>query len=492
MKLKLKNLDWLAGRPVAVLNEKTAKKLNVSVGERIILKTPSKKFYSIVDISSGDIKNGQIGLSTELTKTIKKNNNDLIEINSSTETEGTSLIKKKLSGEKLSELELRKLVSEIVNNSLSEAEIAFFIAAERTKGMSEEEIYFLTKAMVEEGKKISFGKKVIADKHCIGGIAGNRTTPIVVAICAAAGLTIPKSSSRAITSASGTADVVETISRVDFSLNEIKKIVEKTNGCLVWGGALALAPSDDKIINIERLLNLDVEPQLLASIMAKKIAAGSNHILIDIPYGSGKIKTKKQGKILGKKFQNLARRFNLRVKYVLTEGKQPIGKGMGPVLEMKDILSVLKNEKDCPQDLKEKSLYLATELMDLCNVKKPRKKAKAILKSGKAYEKFKEIINAQNNATDFEKRIEKLALAKFQKTIRANKDGEISGISNKLINETCRILGTPQNIGAGIYLHKNLGKIKKSEKILTMYSESEDKLKAAMNYYKRFSPISFK
>lgn len=492
MKLKIKNLDWQAGRPVAILNAKTAKLLNVSVGERIFFKAGSKSVYSIIDLSPNEVKDGQVGLSRELSSVLKKKTNDYIEISNSTETDGTRLIRKKLAGGRLSESELRKLISEIVNNDLSEAEIAFFIAAERTEGMTEEEIYYLTKAMVNEGKRISFGKKIIADKHCIGGIAGNRTTPILVSICAAAGLTIPKSSSRAITSASGTADVMETISRVDFSLKEIKKIVNKTNGCMVWGGALALAPSDDKIINIERILNLDVEPQLLASIMAKKIAAGSNHILIDIPFGAGKIQTKKEGKRLGKKFKGLAKRFGLKLDFVLTEGMQPIGQGMGPVLEMKDVLAVLKNDRDCPKDLRDKSLFLATELMKLCGIKRAKRKARKILASGKAYEKFKEIINTQNGKNDFDKRVEKLSLAKFQKTISSNKSGEIVAISNKGINEMCRILGTPQNTGAGIYLHSKVGKISHEQKLLTMYSESEDKLKAAMDYYRKFSPLTIK
>lgn len=492
MKLKIKNLDWLAGKPIAVLSEATAKKLNVTVDERILLSTSKKKIYSIIDISSDTVKPGQIGLSKELTIALNKKNNELVSIFNSTETEGGQLIRKKLSGEKLSEKELRKLISELVKNNLSEAEIAFFIAAERTQGMTEDEIYYLTKAMVKEGKQLSFGKKIIADKHCIGGIAGNRTTPLVVSICAAAGLTIPKSSSRAITSASGTADVIETISKVDFSLKEIKKIVNKTNGCLVWGGALTLAPADDKIINIERILNLDVEPQMIASIMAKKIAAGSNHILVDIPFGAGKIQTKNQGNELGKKFQKLGKRFNLKVKYVLTEGKQPIGRGMGPILEMKDVVSVLKNEKECPKDLKEKSLFLSTELLKLCNVKQARKKAKKILESGKAYEKFKEIINAQNRKDDFEKRIQNLPEAKFKKTIISNKSGKITGISNKELNGLCRLLGTPQNQAAGIYLHARMGKIEKGEKILTMYSESKEKLDAAIKNYKKVSPIKIK
>jgi thymidine phosphorylase len=104
--------------------------------------------------------------------------------------------------------------------------------------MSIKEIIYMIRSMVQTGSKLKFSGKKVADKHCIGGIAGNRTTPIVVAICACAGLTIPKTSSRAITSASGTADVIETISNVELSLDKIKDVVKKTGACLAWGGSL--------------------------------------------------------------------------------------------------------------------------------------------------------------------------------------------------------------------------------------------------------------
>jgi AMP phosphorylase len=492
MKVKIKNLDWLAGRPLIILNSRLAKVLNVTANDRLLIRLGKRKIYSIVDVTGDTVGDKEIGLSLELTKMIGKKDGEKIDLFSANESEGTKLVKKKLSGGHLTEKELQILIGEIVNNNLSESEIAFFIAAERANGMTDDEIYFLTKAMIREGKKISFDKKIVADKHCIGGIAGNRTTPLVISICAAAGLTMPKSSSRAITSAAGTADVIETISKVEFSVEEIKKIVKKTNACMVWGGALALAPSDDKIINIERILNLDVEPQLLASIMAKKISAGSNHVLIDIPYGAGKIKTKSEGKKLGKKFEKLGKRFKIKIKVVYTPGYKPIGRGIGPVLEMKDVLSVLKNEKDCPKDLKNKGIYLASEIMKLCGIRMAKSKAKGILASGKAYEKFREIIIAQNGRDDFDYKVKNLGEAKYHKAIYANRTGKIEKISNTRINEICRILGTPQNHKAGIYLERKEGMIKSGEKILTMYSESKEKLEEAERSYKKHSPIEIK
>ena len=490
MKLKVKCFDWLAGKPVVVLNDKTAKKMNVFVDDRIEVISKGKKVYSVIDIFPKLVKSSEAGVSNELAKVLGLKNGSWIEVNSSEMSEASFLIKKKIAGEILSGKELEKLVAEIVNNNLTSAEIAFFTAAQKLNGMNDRETVDLTKAMVKTGAKLKFNGKYIADKHCIGGIAGNRTTPIVVSICACLGLTIPKTSSRAITSASGTADVIETISNVELPLKKIKDVVNKTGACLAWGGSLGLAPSDDKIIQVERLLGLDIEPQLLASIMSKKLSAGSKYILIDIPYGKGgKMSTLVKAKGLGKKFEMMGRAFKVKVKVVYTDGTQPVGNGYGPVLEMKDVISVLQNKG--PKDLEKKSLFLANELVKLCGIRNSEKKVFDVLKSGAAYEKFKEIINEQNGENNFDERVLDLKLAKFKKNIRASRSGKISSISNHGINSLCRILGTPETISSGVYLYKHLENVKKGEVLLTMYSESKSKIKDAMKFYKSFKPIKF-
>ncbi len=492
MKLKIKNFNWLAGRPVVIINDNAAKKLNVFVDDRVAISN-SKKVYAVVDIFPKLVKDNEIGLSQELSKILKLKNKSIVEVSSSELSDASFLIKKKLNGEKLNKKELTYLISEIVHNNLTEAEIAFFTAAEKLNGMNDDEVTNLTRAMAKTGAKLKFKGKYIADKHCIGGIAGNRTTPIVVAICAVAGLTLPKTSSRAITSASGTADVIETISNVEISLKEIVQIVKKTGACLAWGGSLGLAPSDDKIIQVERLLNLDIEPQLIASILSKKIAAGSKYILIDIPYGkSSKVETLPKAKKLGTKFKKIGTKFNLKIKVVYTKGSEPIGNGFGPVLEMLDVLSVLKNSQELPKDLKEKSIFLSAELMQLCGIKNAKIKAREILESGKAYEKFKEIINAQNKSKDFDKKVKKLSLAKIKKIIRSKSNGRITQIDNNKINSLCRILGTPETISSGVYLHKHVGKVKKSEPIITLYTESKSKMKDALKFIKENKPITTK
>jgi putative thymidine phosphorylase len=419
MKLRVKNLNWLAGRPVVILDDDTAKKMNIFVDDRVLIQN-SRKVYAVVDIFPKLVRESEIGLSQELSHILKMKNGEEVDVSSSEISQASFLINKKIKGEKLTREELVFLVSEIVQNNLTEAEVAYFIAAEKINGMSMDEIINLTRAMVKTGLKLKFNEKYVADKHCIGGIAGNRTTPIVVAICASAGLTMPKTSSRAITSAAGTADVIESVSNVELTIEEIKKVVKKTGACLAWGGSLGLAPSDDKIIRVERLLNLDVEPQLLSSIMSKKISAGSKYILIDIPYGKeSKIKNIKDAKRLGDKFRKIAKYFKLKLKTVYTKGSEPIGNGIGPILELLDVVSVLRNDSNAPTDLKEKSLYLSSEIMSLCNIKNARKKAEEILSSGKAYEKFKEILQAQDGKEDIEVKIKNLKLARFKKTLKS-------------------------------------------------------------------------
>ena len=288
MKLKAKITEWSTGIPAAILLKETADKIGIHSGDRISISLTSdysKEMSAVVNIIDRYVGKNEIGVSQSLEKRLGLKSGQVVEIHLAEVSKSLFLIKKKLVGQVLNSKEINQIIEDIVGNDLSEAEIALFVSAMYSKGMSENETVFLVKAILKNGEVLKFNKKLVVDKHCIGGIPGNRTTPIVVAICASLGLTMPKTSSRAITSAAGTADTIETIARVDFSMKELKKIVDKTGGCLVWGGGLGMVPADSKIIKIEKKLKLDPEAQLLASIISKKLAAGSKYVLIDIPMG---------------------------------------------------------------------------------------------------------------------------------------------------------------------------------------------------------------
>jgi len=311
---------------------------------------------TLVDTVEGIVRPKEIALSSEIRKRMKLRKGQPVDVNLSTIPQSTFYIKDKLDGKKLSTDQIKEIIRDIVNNSLSQAELSLFISSMYIRGMDFKETVALINAILASGNLLKLGKKTIVDKHSVGGVPGNRTTPIVVSICAVAGLTMPKTSSRSITSAAGTADVIETIARVEFSIEELKKIIKKTNACMVWGGALGMVPADSKILDTEKMLKIDPEAQLLASIMSKKLAVGSEYILIDIPYGKRAKVSRKKALHLKKKFERLGKHFKKEIRVVLTKGNQPIGKGIGPALELMDILCILDPEKEGPKDLEDKSL----------------------------------------------------------------------------------------------------------------------------------------
>jgi AMP phosphorylase len=495
MLLKVKSLNLMTGKPVAILNEKTAKQLAIYVGERVRIRN-KHSLVAIVDVAKGLLKENEIALSAEVLKELNISEGYAVDVSPEPPPKSNHYIFEKLNGKEMDYEKLTAIVGDIVRNTLTEAELAYFVSGVYINGMTDNETANLTKAMVASGKKLNL-KDNVYDKHSIGGIAGNRTTPLVISICSSAGLTMPKTSSRAITSAAGTADVIETLASVEFSVDEIKKILKKTKACMVWGGALGLAPADDKIIQVERILSLDPEAQLIASILAKKMAVGAKGILLDIPYGdSAKVKNLAEGKKLSSKFEKIAKLLKLNLKIVLTEGFEPIGNGIGPVLEMRDVLSVLQREKARPLDLEKKALKLASIILEMSGKAKQgkgMKMASDILNSGKAYQKFKQIIEAQKGSLD--KRIieKKLALAKLNYSMVAVVNGKIAEIDNKKIAAVAKAAGCPSDKCAGVYLHVHArDKVAKGQRLITIYAGTQEKMDFAKEIYQRLKPIVLK
>jgi thymidine phosphorylase len=322
------------------------------------------------------------------------------------------------------------------------------------------------------------------DKHCIGGVPGNRTTMLVVPLITALGYTMPKTSSRAITSPAGTADTMEIIANVVNDAKKLQKIAKKVGGFITWGGGVDLASADDKLIRVRYPLKLDPEGMLLASIMAKKHSVSANNVIIDIPMGEqGKVKNKKDANHLKKRFLTIAKLLGMKMKVVITNADQPIGRGIGPLLEVQDILKILKNEPDAPVDLKKKGLMLVTELLYLSPDYKLRstakRAAKKALKSGKAYDQFMKIVKAQG-----EKKLPEIG--EYKMVVKANKTGKVRFIKNKFIATIARQAGAPKNPGAGVYIHAKLGdKVKKGQKLFTIYLED----KVRMGYVKELKPV---
>ncbi len=495
MRLKVKDMDISTGGVlVAILNKKDAQTLDIHVLDRIKIKKGKRIETVVVDIAESHkaVPQGKIGVFEEVFDSLKLKNNDVVKIMLARKPQSLEYIKKKLDGGKLRNKEISQIVWDIVNNKLSDIELTYFVAACYIHALDIDETIKLAKAMASHGDILKFNKHPVVDKHSIGGVPANRTTLVLVPIIAAAGLLIPKSSSRSITSPAGTADTMEVLANVSFSAKKMKDIVEKTNGCIVWGGAINLAPADDKIIHVEKPLGIDAESQLLASIMAKKHSVSSTHILIDIPVGrDAKVKTKKDALKLKNDFEKIGKKLRKHVKVIITKGSEPIGNGIGPALESRDVLWLLIRDKKRPLDLEKKCVYMATKLFELIGINNSRKRVLEILNSGKAYKKMKEIIKAQGGNPNIKP--EHIKLGKYSYTVRSINYGKVKDINNTAISKLARVAGAPINKGAGLYLYKHVGdKVKKREKIFTIYSESAQKLKYSKELLKELKPFTVK
>ncbi len=468
---------------IAVLNQEDSQRLDLQPGDRIILKNKNTKIICITQIaySARAVPIGYVLLYSKSSDILNVTDESSVLIEPAERPKSIEYIKKKLAGHNLSKKEFRSIIEDVVEDKISEIELTYFVAGCSAYNLSIQEIRYLVDALVKTGIVIKPKSKIVVDKHCIGGVAGNRTTMIFVPILAAAGYTVPKTSSRAITSPAGTADTMECLANVSLTELEIKKILNTIGGCMVWGGALNLAPADDKIIKVEHPLSIDVSGLLLSSIMSKKLSVSATHLLIDIPWGKGsKMPTKKEANSLRRKFKSITKILGIKTKVIFTDGRSPIGNGIGPLLESIDVMKVLRNDLDAPKDLKNKGIILAGEMLELVGaVKKGKGKslAKTLLENGSALKKMNEIIQAQGVSKN-------VKIGKLKKDIISEKSGKIKKIDNMLVSKIAKIAGAPKSKGCGIYLYINLGqKIKKGDKLFTIYSNSKTKLDFAYEFY---------
>lgn len=489
--LQVRVLDIRSGKPIVVLNEGDAKENDIFEGSRVLLKHVNNEKVVIVDLSSSLVPKGEIAVFKDVAEEMELENGDIVEIKPVPIPESVKTITKKINGIEMQRDEIFRVVEDVLEGKLSEAEISAWITAMHIRGLNDDEIVHLTDAMVETGDKLELQRGPIVDKHCIGGVAGNRTTMVLVPIIASIGLYIPKTSSRAITSPAGTADTMEVLAEVEFSMEELKEIVLKTRGAIVWGGGMNIAPVDDYMIKIRRPLHLDPEGVLLASILAKKKAVGSQHVIVDIPIGPGaKIEDIDSAKKLGNHFKYIGGKLGMNVGVVITDGSEPVGNGIGPALEARDVLRVLEGKG--PSDLREKSLLLAGKLLELSGKVAEGdgySVAKHFLDTGKALMKMREIIEAQGG--DPKITSEEVPIGEYKVEIKAEREGKISHIDNKRISMIARAAGAPFDKGAGVYLHVMKGdKVKKGQLLMEIFADSEARLDFALRELERNPPIS--
>jgi thymidine phosphorylase len=379
-------------------------------------------------------------------------------------------LRRRIGGQRLSQRDLELIVGDIAARRYSHIELAAFLVATSQVELDRDEVLWLTQAMAAVGQKLDWrgldgdglGTHLVVDKHCIGGLPGNRTSMIVVPIVAVhaetAGLLIPKTSSRAITSPAGTADTMECLARVELSLDEMRAVVRAEHGCLAWGGRAALSPADDVLISVSRPLSLDAPAQMVASILSKKLAAGSTHLVLDIPLGpTAKVRSRADADKLAGLFEDVGAKLGLTIVTLITDGAQPVGRGIGPLLEARDVMQVLHGDPAAPADLREKSLLLAGRVIEFdpgVPAGQGIARARAILDSGAALAKMNAIIDAQGRQA-FDWRAPPLGA--LTHVVAAEADGRITAIDCERIARIARLAGAPKARGAGVDLLARLG-----------------------------------
>jgi len=485
MQLKAAPLEIEAGGPlIVVMNEQDAANLGVISSDRIFLKYKKNHVICILNISKEDVP-GKLGLYREVTHRLGVSKGGAVIVEPARRPESLDHIREKVNGQRLTPWKIARIVGDTVERHLSDIELAAFVTALHVHGVGMEEVEALSRSMVRSGKTIDFGRSPILDKHSIGGVPGDKTTLIVAPMVASAGYTIPKSSSRAITSPAGTADRMEALAPVNLSFDRIREIVERVGACIVWGGSIDLAPADDLFIRIEYPLSID--PLLLPSIMSKKKAMGSTHVIIDIPVGvDAKINTMGEAERLASDFIELGSRFDMHIECAVTEGSQPIGHNIGPILEAREAIETLMGRG--PHDLVDKATNLAGILFDMVGRENGKQMAHDLIAKGKALEKMREIIEAQGG--DPEVSPEDLVPGKYTHDVPAPRDGRVLWFNNRDLARIARAAGTPGSKGAGVKLFAKTGdRVEEGKPMFRIYSESATKLENAVRMLETQLPI---
>ncbi|MEO7494500.1 MAG: thymidine phosphorylase family protein [Massilia sp.] len=448
---------------------------------RIELRLGERRIVATLNVVYSDmLGEARIGLSETAWQALGAAEGRPVQIAHAASPQSFAAVRAKILGRPLSAAATGAIIGDICAGRYADIEMAAFITACAGKRLDLAESIALSGAMTAAGQQLRWDSEVVVDKHCVGGLPGNRTTLLVVPIVAACGLVIPKTSSRAITSPAGSADVMETLAPVALDIARMKAVVEREGGCIAWGGAVSLSPADDMLIRVERPLGLDSEGLLVASVLSKKIAAGATHVLIDIPVGrSAKVRSAEAAATLAARLRAVGRAFGLQVDTVVSDGSQPVGRGIGPALEARDVLAVLQGAPDAPDDLRQRALLLAGMVLEMggkANAGQGLAMATAVLERGAAWSKFQAICEAQGG-------MRVPPTARFTHVLEASHGGVLVAIDNGRLAQLAKLAGAPAAPAAGISLHARLGaQLRVGEPLLTLHAESAGELAYALAY----------
>ncbi len=427
---------------------------------------PVYAFLQVVE-DTALVKPDELGLNTEAFKQINLPEGANISMTLAPQAQSLLSVKRKIAGNILNAGEYDAIVNDIASKRYSNMDIASFLVASGSF-MTTSEVLALTEAMIGEDVIRWDNEEIVVDHHCFGGVPGNKTDIIITAIVAAYGLPMPKTAARSLTSCAGVADTFSVLAGVDMDEDKLKKLVKENRGAIVDYNSLPIASANKIIAGVERHLGLTQLQHLAASILAIKLAAGVTHLVIDIPAGpSARVKTTTEAMRLRKLIEYIGDMLSLGVDVHITDGREPIGNGIGAVLEARDVMKVLRNKEDAPEDLREKSLYLAGHVLEF----DPQLRggqgyfaAREILNSGRALEAMNKIIYAQGKAPQPQ-------LGNLTRDIVSTQSGVVESINNERINKIGVLAGASQYPGAGLDLLKKVGdKVEQGETLYRIHS----------------------
>jgi len=435
---------------------------------------------TLYQLGEGLLQVDEAGLSEAAWAHLEVRSGDPIIVRHPPALASMSSVRRRIHRQRLDAAAMDAIIKDVAAARYTDVHLSAFLTACSAMPLDETETINLTRAMVEAGDRLSWDRPVIIDKHCVGGLPGNRTTPIIVAIVACHGLWMPKTSSRAITSPAGTADTMETMAPVDLDIPTMRRVVEQEGGCIAWGGAVRLSPADDILIRVERVLDIDTEGQLIASVLSKKIAAGSTHVVIDIPVGAtAKVRSDDEAVELAAKLAKTAAAFGVTLRTVLTDGEQPVGRGVGPALEARDVLAVLQGAPNAPEDLRRRACALAGAALELAGTAGSGEglaMAEATLADGRAWTKFQAICEAQGG-------MRTPPVAAHRSDLEATHAGRVLQINNRTLARLAKLAGAPDAKAAGVELHVRLGDdVEAGQPLLTIHAEAPGELAYALDY----------
>ncbi len=472
-----------------ILNRKTAERAGINKGDLVLLHLRGTIIGAIVMLTDTEVSEGEVGLPHNIWGHYPVSELEFLGVELLGEPKGMNAIRKKYKGQFLTYKDVYELMDDIVHFRLTPVQLTYFAALGYTIGFTSDELYYLTKAMVETGTTFDFSglNKKIVDKHSIGGMPGKGITPIIVSILSSLGYLVPNTFSRAITTPAGTADVLETVMPVALNEKQIYNTIHKEGACLAWGGALDLAPADDILIQVEKPLRIESYDKFIISILAKKIAMGVKTVLIDIPYGEyGKVK-ERDLPLVKRGFSMIAKRFGMDLILYTRPAYGVDGRGIGPILEMKDTLLILERRANRPLGLENVALDMAGHIIykvgDADSIEEGIMKAREVLDSGKALDKFWSIAITQGAKSYMTSEMLEPGIFNYQ--ITTKQSGVIEYFNSHKIVQIARLLGTPADKGAGIYLEKFIGdRIKPGDLLATLYAEDKTRLELAKSKLK--------